>query len=179
MEQTALFLKPEEILKQIGIRRGMQVADLGCGTGYMSFIVARMIGDKGRVYAVDVQKVVLEQVLREARAENILNLETVWSDLEIIGATRVPAGAMDLVLLVNVLFQIADQGPVFGEARRLLKPGGLCLVVDWLPGDSSIGPPPEKRLTEEIISKQAAEAGFSEPRPINAGQYHFGLLFKG
>jgi len=177
-DQSTQFLNPRGILEQVGIQAGMRIGDLGCGTGYMSFAASPMVGAKGRIYAVDVQKDVIAQVKKEALMENIGNVETVWSNLEIIGATKVPPESLDLALFVNVLFQINDKKPVFGEARRLLKPGGALLVVDWKQGDTSIGPPAERRLDLADVSKIAAETGFVEIGAINAGQYHFGKLFK-
>lgn len=156
----------------------MRVADLGCGSGYMSFAAARLVGERGAVYAVDVQKAVLEQIKREARAENILNIQTVWADLEVAGSTKIPSQSVDAALLVNVLYQIKDKKPLFAEARRLLKPGGVCLVVDWKQGDTSIGPPAEKRLKLDDISTLAVSAGFVGQGRIEAGAFHNAEVYK-
>lgn len=172
------FLKPEALLSQIGLRPGMRVADLGCGSGYMSFVAARIVGERGVVYAIDVQKTVLEQVKREARAENMMNIQTVWADLEIPGATQIPSQSLDAVFLVNVLYQAKDKKALFAEARRLLKLGGVCLVVDWKPGDVSIGPPAEKRLTLESINNTATTSGFVGQGAVEAGAFHNALIYK-
>ncbi len=178
IDQNGAFLNPKSLLEQIKLRQGMKVGDLGCGTGFMSFIAARIVGERGFVYAVDIQKQILEQVKREARAENINNLETVWSDIEVVGATNITEGSLDVVLLVNVLFQISDKKGILSEARRLLKSGGVCLVVDWKPGTTSIGPPSEKRVNFESLNSMATTIGFVVAGQIDAGTHHQGVVYK-
>jgi ubiquinone/menaquinone biosynthesis C-methylase UbiE len=177
-DQSTQFLNPENILNQVDIQAGMQVGDLGCGTGYISFALARKIGEKGKVYAVDIQKEVLEQVKKEALIQNIANITTIWSDLEIIGAAKIPNNVLDKVFLVNVMFQIQDKRAVFAEAKRTLKQDGNVVLVDWKPGDTSIGPHKDTRLDLANIKQTAQEAGLIAVKEINAGKYHFGVVFK-
>jgi ubiquinone/menaquinone biosynthesis C-methylase UbiE len=172
------FIQPERILGQIGLLPGMQAADLGCGSGYFSLPAARMVGSKGRVFSIDVQKSVLEQVRKQAQLLNINNLETVWSDLEIVGATKISPNSLDMVFLVNTLFQIKDKMAALSEAKRLVKPGGTLLIVDWLPGDTGLGPLADKRLNLAEIKQMAVSAGFTEKSTIDAGTHHFGLVFQ-
>jgi len=177
-DKETQFLNPDEIIKQIGLKPGAQVGDLGCGTGYMSFAGSRFIGEKGRIFAVDVQKYVLEQVKKEAQMENLANITTIWSDLEIAGATDVAEHSLDMVFFVNVLFQVQNKQAIFTEAKRLLKQDGKVLVVEWKPGDMSIGPDADKRVDLANIRQIAQTSALSEEKEINAGKYHFGILFK-
>lgn len=175
---NAQFIKPEAILKQIGLLPGMQTADLGCGSGYFALPAAHIAGPRGRVFAVDVQPAVLEQVKSEARLRNLNNLETVWSDIEVVGAAKIPPASLDMVFLVNTLFQVKSQDQVLAEAKRLLKPGGALLVVDWLPGDSVLGPPLAKRLDLIKTRQMIAGAGFTEQASVDTGPHHFGWLWR-
>jgi ubiquinone/menaquinone biosynthesis C-methylase UbiE len=177
-EQDSHFLNPENILKNIELNPGMHVGDLGCGTGYMSFAASKFVGQQGGIYAVDVQKAVLEQVEREARAENINTIHTVWSDLEMVGATKIPEHSLDVVFLINVLFQINEKKSIFNEAKRLLKESGTLLLVDWKAGTMAIGPPADKRVDLASVSQVATEVGFSKAKDIDAGTYHFGAVYK-
>lgn len=174
----AQFIKPETILKQIGLQAGMQVADLGCGSGYFVLPAARLVGSRGKVYAVDVQKSALAQVRKEAQLQTIVGIEAVWSDIEVPGATRVPAHSLDMVFLINTLFQAQNKRAVIGEAKRLLKPDGRLLLIDWQPGEEALGPKVDKRLNLASIRQIMTETGFVEEKSINAGAHHFGLLFK-
>lgn len=165
-------------MKQIGLLPGMQAADLGCGSGYFALPAARLVGPRGRIFAVDVQRGALEQVKSEARLQVINNVETIWSDIEMVGATKIMPASLDMVFLVNTLFQINNKEAVLAEARRLLKPGGALLVVDWLPGDTVIGPPTDRRLDLAQMRQIIAGAGFVEQGSVEAGNRHFGWLFR-
>lgn len=151
---------------------------MGCGSGYMSFAASRAVGQKGRVYAVDVQKAVLEQVKKEVQVEGITNIITVWSDLEVPGATRIADASLDAVLLVNTLFLLGDKRTVFAEAKRALKSGGVLLVVDWLPGQTGIGPSPRSRVSPEEAVQLASGAGFVKQADVGAGKFHYGMVFR-
>jgi ubiquinone/menaquinone biosynthesis C-methylase UbiE len=177
-ETDTQFIKPELILQQIGLQPGMQVADLGCGLGYFALPAAKITGLRGKVYAVDVQKSVLEQVKKEAQLQNIVGIETVWSDIETVGAAKILPRSLDMVFVINTLFQASHKEAVFSEARRLLKPSGFLLVVDWLPGDTAMGPPVASRLDLGKIKAMANAAGFVFQKDIAAGSHHFGLLFQ-
>lgn len=177
-EQNTHFLKPHAIIAQLGIEQGMCIVDLGCGTGYMSFAASPKVGERGIVYAVDVQKVVLEQVKREALAENMLNIQALWSDIESVGALTIPAASADVVFLVNVLFEIQNKKNAIGEAVRLVKPGGRILVIDWKPGNIAIGPSADKRINIAEIDGFMQEYGLTILGPIEAGEYHIGKLYQ-
>lgn len=176
--QETQFLNPENIIKQIDLAPGAQIGDLGCGTGYMSFAASHIIGEKGKIYAVDVQQSVLEQVKKQAQMENLANIETIWSDLEALGATDIAEHSLDMVFLVNVLFLINDKASVVKEAKRLLKETGKILIVEWKKGDMHMGPPTDKRLDLANIRQITQEQGLKEEKEINAGKYHFGVIFK-
>ena len=176
--QDASFLNPERIIEQIGLQPGFQAGDLGCGSGYMSFAASRAVGGAGRVYAVDVQKAVLEQVKKEAQVEGITNIITIWSDLEVSGATQIARASLDSVFLVNILFLVKNKDAVFTEAKRLLKKEGTLLVVDWLPGSTGIGPVLDARVGPDQASQLAQSAGFTKLTDIDAGKFHYGMVFK-
>ena len=84
-DQNSQFLNPAQIIKQIDLEPGAQVGDLGCGTGYMSFAASSVIGEKGQIYAVDIQKPVLSQVQKEVQVEDIqiyAQFGLIWKCLE-------------------------------------------------------------------------------------------------
>jgi ubiquinone/menaquinone biosynthesis C-methylase UbiE len=176
--QDSHFLNPSHIISQIDIKAGSQIGDLGCGAGYMSFASSGAVGEKGKIYAVDIQKGVLEQVKKEAQVENIKNIEILWADLEVPGASKIPNQSLDAVYLVNVLFFLNNKEVAFSEAKRMLKSDGQLLVVEWLSGDMSIGPPADKRVPKETITQLASSTNFSQIKDIDAGKYHYGVLYK-
>jgi ubiquinone/menaquinone biosynthesis C-methylase UbiE len=116
-----------------GIKTGMTVVELGCGSGAFTTFVARVVGKQGRIYAVDIQPAMLKQLKRKlAKPENrdITNIE-----LKQASAYDLPFadGVIDLVYMVTVLMEIPDRSEALREIRRVLKPGGTLAVTEWLP----------------------------------------------
>ncbi len=176
---TTKLLNPQELLtKQLELKYGNYVGDLGCGgAGYFSIPAAKLVGGRGKIYAVDILKSALEGVKSKAKLENILNIETVWSDLERLGATNIPEATLDSALLINILFQSRDNKTLFEEAKRLLKQGGKLLVVDWKIEPTPFGPPITDRMSPEKVRAVALTIGFSEEKFFDAGPYHYGFIF--
>ena len=124
---------PGKIIERSGIRQGMMVMDLGCGSGAFTPFVARAVGEWGKVYAVDIQPAMLKQLERKlARPENqdIKNIEPKQAS-----AYDLPFedGAVDLVYMVTVLQEIPDRSRALREISRVLKPGGILAVTEFLP----------------------------------------------
>lgn len=173
------LLNPTAILKdQLGIRVNQIVADFGCGgAGFFVLAAARIVGEHGQVYAVDIVKNVLSSVDGKAKLQGLYNVKTVWSDLEIYGAMNIPEQSLDHGLLVNTLFQSKQHAAILNEVTRLIKPGGKLLVVDWNDVSVSFGPPAADRVSPEYLRETIPPLGYSEEKFFQAGQYHFGIVF--
>lgn len=173
------FLQPLTILKDhIKLQAGQIVAGLGCGgSGFFSLAAARIVGDKGHVYAVDIVKGALSSVDSKAKLQGTYNIKTVWSDLEMYGATEIPESSLDHGLLVNILFQSKRQLDIIKEAGRLIKPGGKLLIIDWKRERTPLGPPLEDRVDVDMLRAEVPSLGFQEEKFFEAGKHHFGLIF--
>ena len=174
------LLNPKEILEnKTGLGYGNVVADLGCGPkAYFTFQSARLVGDRGTVYAVDIQKQVLSSVESHAKNQGLDNIRTVWSNLEIAGATKIQEASLDLGILNNVLFQSTDMPEMIKEAVRLIKKDGKLLIIDWKNIGAPLGPKMELRVNPEKIKELCEIFGLKLEQEFEAGQYHFGLIFK-
>lgn len=167
-----------DVFSKLGLTEGMHVADLGCGNlGFFSVPAAKIVGKDGIVYAVDILKSVLKSVDQIAQEQGLSNIKTVWSNLEMVGATKVPAASLDLTMTINMLFQADKDAEVFKEAYRLTKPGGKLLSIDWLSISTPFGPKLADRIKKETAIKLAQDAGFQLSEDFEAGPYHFGLIF--
>ena len=172
------LLNANQILGQIlGIKIGQRVADLGAGGGMFTLQSARLVGEQGEVYAVDVVKNCLSDIESKARMANLYNIKTVWSNIEIVGATKIPEESLDFVLLVNVLFQTKKTDQALKEGKRLLKSGGRMLVIDWSDHRGGIGPHQDRHINPATISSQAQKINLIPEQQFKAGQYHFGQIF--
>lgn len=128
-----LMQPPDRIIARSGIKSGMRVMELGCGSGAYTTFVARAVGTDGKVYGVDIQQDMLRQLRRKlAKAENrnITNIEMVQAS-----AYNLPfaGSSLDLVYMVTVLHEIPDRVLAMKEIRRVLRPGGLLAVSEFLP----------------------------------------------
>ncbi len=124
---------PDKLIERSGIKPGMTVVDLGCGSGAFTAFVARAVGEQGKVCAVDIQPAMLKQLerkLSKAEYEDISNIE-----LKQAGAYGLPFEdeSLDLIYMVTVLVEILDRGKALREIKRVLKPGGILAVTEFLP----------------------------------------------
>ncbi len=123
---------PAKIIKRIGIGQGMTVLDLGCGSGAFTTFAARAVGEQGKVYAVDIQTMMLQQLeskLARAEHRDITNIE-----LKQASAYNLPFedGSIDLVYMVTVLQEIPDIARALRGIKRVLKSGGILAVTEFL-----------------------------------------------
>ncbi|MBU1118533.1 methyltransferase domain-containing protein [Patescibacteria group bacterium] len=170
------FLDMGAVYKEAGLTPGMIVADLGCGSGFLSFKAARIVGDNGLVYAVDVRRDVLGHIEDQKQDFGIRNLKTVLADLSVQGSTEIPEKSVDLVLLAKIIYQVSNTDMLFDEARRILKPEGKVLVIEWKKEKQPFGPPEEKRVSYADIKKIVRNVGFVIEKDIDAEPYHYGVL---
>lgn len=172
------LLDAGKILKEIlGLSLGNVVADFGAGGGLFTISAARMVGDQGQIYAVDVVKNVLSEIESKARMAGLYNIKTVWSNLEIVGAAKIPESSVDFIFIVNVLFQSKKQFEILSEASRLLKKGAKLLVIDWGDNRPSFAPKAEMKVDKNKIIEHASQLDLSLLQEFKAGDYHFGLVF--
>src|SRR4030042_3238626 len=123
------FLDPNEVLKKLKLKEGMKAVDFGSGSGGWTIPLAKIL-EMGKVYALDISEEALSALKGKAQAEKVTNIETLKEDVE--KGTTLPGDMADLVLLTNVLFETYDKHGVIEEAKRVLKPGGRMLIVDWI-----------------------------------------------
>lgn len=178
MNNTPLFLNPIQILKDLNTEERMNVANFGAGSGYMVFPAAEMVGKKGTIYALDVNKTVIAHLQKEAKQKNLNNIKTVWTNLEIVSRNPIKPNAIDLVLIVNMLFESNKYYEVLKEACRILKPSGRIAIVDWIKQATPFGPPLDERVNLEKLKQTAYSLGLNKIKEIKPGPYHFGLIFK-
>jgi len=166
------------ILKKALISENMKVADLGCGLhGHVVFPVAKLVGKKGIVYAVDILKTVLDNIKRVAEQDNIEQVKTIWTNLEVFQGAKIESSSLDTALLINTLYQSPKRLEILREATRLLKKDGKFAIVDWKKINTPFGPPLEDKVNIENIKEVLKKLGFLLQEEFDAGHYHFGLIF--
>ena len=176
--KTGELLNPAAIFAHAHIKNGMRVADLCCGSsGHFVFPGVKLVGKKGIMYAVDILRTALETISKRARAENLANVKTIWSNLEIFGATKIEAGSLDVGLLINTLYQSHKRAEILRESIRLLKKNGKLVIVEWKNVAAPFGPPAEERVKKELVDNAAKKLGLRPDEEFEAGPYHYGLIY--
>jgi ubiquinone/menaquinone biosynthesis C-methylase UbiE len=173
------LIDPFKIFEKIELRKGMRVADMGCGrTGHFVFPASRIVGETGVVYAVDILKEVLESINSWIKSEGMHNVQTIWSDIEIFEKTPIPPNSLDVCFFMNTMSAVKDKSSAIKEAHRLLKQGGKVVVIDWIKKLGTLGPHSDLVASPEKISETARLFGLTEVANTPASEYHYCLIFK-
>jgi SAM-dependent methyltransferase len=166
------WLPPADVLAAIGVDQGWTVADVGAGTGYFSLPIARAVGPKGKVFAVDLQKEMLEMIREKLAAtgqpENV----------ELVEApairTTLPGHSSDMVFMANIWHELNDHAGVLQETGRILRAGGVLTILDWrhdLP--SPPGPPPDHRIPLASVLEVLEGNGWKILLSTTVGRYSY------
>jgi len=125
LTMRSLFKKPERTLREMGLRKGQTFLDYGCGIGSFSIPAAKMVGDDGIVYALDIHPLAIKAVEKKIKKKQIANIKTILSARE----TGLPDESVDVVLLYDVLQMISDKEKLLEELHRVLKSGGVLFAT--------------------------------------------------
>jgi ubiquinone/menaquinone biosynthesis C-methylase UbiE len=174
--------KPDLIMDELQIADGSKVADLGTGGGWFSIRLARRVGPNGRVYAQDLQALMIEATRRLVQREGLTNVVPVLgtdSDPKLP-----PNEELDAVSIVGSFHEMDDPAhpedilTLLNHVARSLKPQGRLGVVDFLPGAGGPGPPPDERVDPETVIKAAAAARLRLQKREVIPPFSFLLVFE-
>jgi ubiquinone/menaquinone biosynthesis C-methylase UbiE len=171
------FIDPEKIIKQLNIGQGNVIADFGCGSGYFSLPLAQKVGDDGKVYCLDVLTQALETVASKAKIMGITTLETSRVNLEKLNGSKLPDGSVDWVIMKDMLFQNKNKEIILSEAKRVLRPGGKLLIVEWNDHSAAVGPESNVRVSQDEVLKLTEAQNMKKIQEIEAGDFHYSIVF--
>jgi len=120
--------KPEITLKDIGLRSGMVFMDVGCGDGFFTIPAAQVVGEKGVVYAVDIDASAIEKLKDKAAEKGLKNIN---AEIGAAEETVFCEECADIVFYGRVLHDFRDPAKVLRNAKRMLKPAGTLVDLDW------------------------------------------------
>jgi ubiquinone/menaquinone biosynthesis C-methylase UbiE len=148
---------PTKLMDALPVREGDAVADIGAGTGYFSFRLSDRVGAKGKVYAVEIQQEMLDIIAKRMKARDVTNIELV---LGTETDPKLPAGALDLILMVDVYHEFSFPYEMTGNMVRALKPGGRLVFVEYRLEDPMVPIKLVHKMTEKQVIKEM------EPHPL-------------
>jgi len=155
--------KPDEVVAALALRAGDRVADLGSGGGYFTFRFSRAVGPAGKVYAVDVDRDMLEYVGARAKEDGHGNVETVAASYD---DPLLPESAVDLIFTSNVYHHIDGRVKYFANAAKYLRAGGRIAIVDF-DGRHWTATFMGHYTPLEVVKKEMEEAGYRLEREFD------------
>lgn len=147
----------DKLLKALPLKPGMAVADLGAGSGYYTFPIAEKVGPKGKVYAVDIQKEMLDLIKRRMKTRGVSNIEPVRGT---ITDPKLPEGQVDLILMVDVYHEFSHPYEMTAALVKALKSGGLLVFVEFRMEDPAV----PIKLVHKMSQKQVIKE--MRPHPV-------------
>ena len=171
------ILDSNRVLSTIGLKKGDTFLDAGCGDGYMSIAASKIVGDEGKVYAVDVWEESINAFKEKIESENIKNIEASVADI----TQKIPADdeSIDILYMGNVLHGFVENNEVesvMKEIQRVIKQGGSFAVVEFKKEESTHGPPLHVRITPEEVEEIAKNYGFAVNKVEEVGTYHYAII---
>jgi SAM-dependent methyltransferase len=148
---------PDQALDDLKIAKGATVADIGAGVGYMSWRLAARVGPQGKVYANDIQPQMLELLKKNMAERHIANVEPVLGELD---DPRLPAGKMDLVLMVDVYHEFTEPQQMVRHIRDSLKPDGRMVLLEYRAEDPNVPILPLHKMTVAQVKAEIEPEGF-------------------
>ncbi len=167
---------PDAALDALQLKPGMVVADVGAGTGYMTLRMARRVGPNGKVYGEDLQPEMLRRLRQNAAKAGLGNIE------EVLGTEndpKLPAGKLDLILLVDVYHEFSQPQVMVRKMREALKDNGRLVLLEYRKEDPAIPIRPEHKMSVEEVRMEIEPEGFHlEPVIETLPRQHILILRK-
>lgn len=163
------------LLRALAIQRGMQVADVGAGTGWYTRRLAPLVGASGKVFAVDVQPQMVAMLRQLAARDGYANVVPVQ------GGERDPmlaAGSIDLALMVDVYHELEYPAEMLDALRKALKPDGRLVFVEYRAEDEAIPIKPLHKMSERQIRREASRHGLEWERSIRSLPWQHVIIFR-
>ncbi len=173
------FLNAERVIQEISLKNGDKFLDVGCGEGRFSLAVSKLVGNKGKVYALDSYEKSIAVLKEQIHRDNISNIEAIVAD--VTKKMPLPDAIIDVCLMANVMHGFLANGEVpavMTEAARVMKVGSTLVVVEFKKIAGPPGPPISIRMTPEELENLISGYGFEKLRAVEVGQIHYAAMFR-
>jgi ubiquinone/menaquinone biosynthesis C-methylase UbiE len=159
----------------LDIKPGMTVADIGAGSGYYTMRLAGAVGPRGKVYATDVQRGMLDLIERRIADERVTNVSTVLGTAE---NPSLPAAALDLAVMVDVYHELQSPQTFMRRLREMLKPDGRLVLLEFRKEDPKVPIRLEHKMSVDEARRELAADGFAFERVIDVLPWQHILVFR-
>ena len=146
-----------KLLRELKLQPGQAICDMGCGNGFYTMRIAKRIGVKGLIYAVDIQPEMLSMLSERVKADRVHNIKLL---LGAVVDPQLPAESCDLILCVDVYHEFSHPEQMLAAMRKALKPKGRLVLVEFRAEDPQVPIKPEHKMSKEQILKELPPNGF-------------------
>jgi ubiquinone/menaquinone biosynthesis C-methylase UbiE len=168
------YQKPHEVLTALNLKPGEIIADIGAGSGYFTFRLAHFVGDRGRVYAVDVSPDMIRHINRRIREAKSTNIVSILADPD---DPLLPDQSVHRFFICDVWHHVENPKKYLSLMKRMLKPGGEIVMIDFHKKDLPFGPPTQMKIAREDLIKQVETNGFRLTKEHTFLPYQYFLVF--
>jgi arsenite methyltransferase len=168
------YQKPHEVITALKLKEGEVIADIGAGSGYFTFRLARHIG-KGRVYAVDISPDLILHLNRRIRDLNATNVVSVLCAPD---DPLLPDHSVDRFFICDTWHHIGGHAKYLALLKKLLRPGGEIIMIDFKKEQTPVGPPMEMRISREDLIKEMESNGLRVSAEHRFLDYQYFIVFK-
>jgi len=168
------YQKPDEVVRALALKPGETVADIGSGSGYFTLRFAAAVGDGGRVYGVDIDPEMIRHLNRRVRDAGVRNVQTLLSEPD---DPLLPYGSIDRFVIVDTWHHIEKQPEYLALMKKMLKPGGQVVMIDFQKRELPVGPPLEMKIAREDLVRQMEGSGFRVVQEHTFLPYQYFLVF--
>lgn len=168
------YQKPHEVLTALAIEPGEVIADIGAGSGYFTFRLAHRVSDKGRVYAVDISPDMIRHLNRRIRELKAMNVTAILADAD---DPLLADASIDRFFFSDSLHHIENQSKYLSLIKKMLKPGGEIIMIDFHKKELPVGPPMQMKIAREDLIRQMESNGFRLTKEHTFLPYQYFLVF--
>lgn len=168
------YQKPHEVLTVLAIEPGEVIADIGAGSGYFTFRLAHHVGDKGKVYAVDISPDMIRHLNRRIRELKAMNVTAILADTD---DPLLADASIDRFFFSDSWHHIENQSKYLSLIKKMLKPGGEIIMIDFHKKELPVGPPMQMKIAREDLIRQMESNGFRHTKEHTFLPYQYFLEF--
>lgn len=163
------------LLDNLGLRTGMTVCDMGCGNGFYALPIAKLLGPRGRVLAVDIQPEMLFLMRERMELEGVNNITPILGS---VADPYLPESTVDLVMLVDVYHEFGFPEEMLAAIRKSLKPDGRVVLVEFRAEDDDVPIKPEHKMTKKQVNRELIANGFKLDSEFDELPWQHVMFFK-
>jgi ubiquinone/menaquinone biosynthesis C-methylase UbiE len=165
---------PDRMLAALEIKKGSVVADIGAGVGYHVWRMSELVGPTGRVIGEDIQDGMIRLMKKNIEDRKLANVELI---LGTPTDPKLPAKALDLVLMVDVYHEFAEPATMMRHIKDAMKPGGRVVLVEFRKEDASVPIQPLHKMSVQDVRSELEPLGFKFDKTIEFLPWQHILIF--